>query len=112
MRVLTIGHGTREIEELVACLHEGAVRTLVDVRRFPSSRRNPQFNREVLERSLATAGIAYVHAVELGGRRTGEQDEERFECIRIGAFRSYAARMGTPAWQGALEKVLGEERPA
>ena len=111
MRVLTIGHGTRQIEELVACLHEGAVRTLVDVRRFPSSRRNPQFNREALERSLPAAGIAYVHAVELGGRRTGEPGEERFACIGVGAFRSYAARMGTPAWQESLEGVLRTEEP-
>ena len=48
MRVYTIGHGTRPIEELLECLREAGVETLVDVRRFPGSRRNPQFNEAAL----------------------------------------------------------------
>ena len=43
-RIYTIGHGTRPVEELLECLREADIRTLVDVRRFPGSRRNPQFN--------------------------------------------------------------------
>jgi uncharacterized protein (DUF488 family) len=111
MRLFTVGHGTRSVDELVACLDEAAVRTLVDVRRFPSSRRNPQFNRDALGASLAAAGIEYRHAEELGGRRTGEPGEERFDCIRLAAFRSYAARMGDPAWQEALAAALDEPHP-
>jgi uncharacterized protein (DUF488 family) len=68
MRVNTIGHGTRPVEELVAILLEAEVQTLVDVRRFPGSRRNPQFGRGALEATLAGAGIGYRHAEELGGR--------------------------------------------
>jgi uncharacterized protein (DUF488 family) len=41
----TIGRGARPLEELVATLREAGVETLVDVRRFPGSRRNPQFNQ-------------------------------------------------------------------
>ena len=111
MQVVTIGHGTRPVDELVACLHESGVRTLVDVRRFPSSRRHPQFNREALEASLAGAGVVYRHAIDLGGRRSDEPGEERFACISVGAFRSYAARMGTPEWQAALEGALVEPAP-
>ena len=96
-RVTTIGHGARSIAELLACLGEGGVETLVDVRRFPGSRRHPQFDREALAAAVEGAGIAYRHAVELGGRRSGEPGEERFGCIRVAAFRSYAARMGTAA---------------
>jgi uncharacterized protein (DUF488 family) len=107
--VFTIGHGTRPVEELIACLAE--VRTLVDVRRFPGSRRNPQFGQEALAAALEEAGIAYRHAEELGGRRSGEPGEERFGCIRVGAFRSYAARMGTEAWQRALAEALAEPAP-
>ena len=87
------------------------VETLVDVRRFPGSRRNPQFDGETLAATLDEAGIAYVHAVELGGRRSGEPGEKRFACIREAAFRSYAARMGTPAWQEALAQALAEPTP-
>lgn len=112
VQVFTIGHGTRPAEELVECLHEVGVRTLVDVRRFPSSRRNPQHSGPALAETLGAAGIAYRHAVELGGRRSGEPGEERFACLRVGAFRSYAARMGQPAWQEALEAALVEPVPA
>jgi uncharacterized protein (DUF488 family) len=88
------------------------VRTLVDVRRFPGSRRNPQFNQAPLEGALAEDGIAYRHAVELGGRLRDEPGEERFDCIRVPAFRAYAARMGTPGWQEALAAALAEPEPA
>jgi uncharacterized protein (DUF488 family) len=111
LRVFTIGHGTRPVEELLACLDDAGVRTLVDVRRFPSSRRNPQFNQEALAATLGQAGIEYRHEIELGGRLTGEPGEERFACIGVAAFRSYAARMGTPAWQGSLEAALTEPAP-
>jgi uncharacterized protein (DUF488 family) len=83
----------------------------VDVRRFPSSRRNPQFNRDALASTLGAAGIGYVHAEELGGRRSGEPGEERFGCIREAAFRSYAARMDRPEWQEALATALAEPDP-
>lgn len=111
MRVFTIGHGTRPLAELVDTLAGAGVETLVDVRRFPGSRRNPQFGRDALADGLAVARIAYRHAVELGGRRSGEPGEERFSCIREAAFRSYAARMGTEAWQAALAQALDEPAP-
>lgn len=113
MRVatFTIGHGVRPVEELVATLCEAGVETLVDVRRFPASRRNPQFNQAPLAASLEVAGIDYRHAVELGGRRAGEPGEERFACIRVAAFRSYAARMATQDWQEALARALAAPVP-
>ena len=111
MRVYTIGHGTRGADELVQCLSEAGAQTLVDVRRFPGSRRHPQFNQVALAETLERAGIAYRHALELGGRRSGEPGEERFACLRTPAFRSYAARMGQPAWQAALEAALAEPAP-
>ncbi len=109
--VFTIGHGVRSLDELVATLTEAGVRTLVDVRRFPGSRRNPQFNLTPLSDVLTESGIEYRHAVELGGRLSGEPGEERFACIRVAAFRSYAARMGTDPWQRALERALDEPAP-
>jgi uncharacterized protein (DUF488 family) len=109
--VWTIGHGTRPAEELVSMLVDAGVRTLVDVRRFPGSRRNPQFNEGAIQPVLEDAGIAYRHAVELGGRLAGERGEERFGCIRVEAFRGYAARMGTEEWQIVLRSALQEVAP-
>jgi uncharacterized protein (DUF488 family) len=111
MRCFTAGHGTRTSDDLVRMLRKADVETLVDVRRYPGSRRNPQFNKGALAAALAAAGIGYRHAEELGGRLSGEPGEERFACVRTAAFRSYAARMGTAEWQQALTAVLEEPVP-
>jgi uncharacterized protein (DUF488 family) len=111
MTVYTVGHGTRTSEELIELLRRANVQTVVDVRRFPGSRRNPQFNRDALAAALGAGGIEYRHAEALGGRRSGEPGEERFGCIRTPAFRSYAARMGTSEWQNALAAALEEPAP-
>jgi uncharacterized protein (DUF488 family) len=109
--VWTIGHGTRSADELVSVVREAGVRTVVDVRRFPGSRHNPQFNGASLAAVLEEGGIAYRHGVELGGRLAGEPGEDRFGCLRVAAFRSYAARMGTERWQAALAAALAEPAP-
>jgi uncharacterized protein (DUF488 family) len=111
MRTSTAGHGTRTSDELIEMLQRARVQTLVDVRRYPGSRRNPQFNRDALAKAVEAAGIRYRHAEDLGGRLSGEPGEERFGCIRTAAFRSYAARMGTPEWQQALAAALEERAP-
>jgi uncharacterized protein (DUF488 family) len=108
-RIYTIGHGRRTIEELVECLQESGRRTLVDVRRHPGSRRNPQFNQKPLVEGLQAAGIDYRHTVALGGLRTDEPGQERFECL--GPFAGYAARMGSGEWQEALASALAELDP-
>ena len=109
MTVFTIGHGARTSEELVACLTEAGVATLVDVRRFPGSRRHPQFNGDAVAATVEAEGIAYVHAEALGGRRSG--GGERFPCIRVAAFRSYAAGMGSDDFQAALADALALPAP-
>jgi uncharacterized protein (DUF488 family) len=111
MPVWTIGHGTRTSEELVVTLHQAEVETLVDVRRFPGSRRNPQFNQAALAEDVERAGIAYLHLPDLGGRRSGVPGEDRFACLRVSAFRSYAAWMSSREWQQALAHALGLASP-
>ena len=111
MRVSTIGHGTRSGDELVVTLHEAGVETLVDVRRFPGSRRNPQFDQAALAAELDRAAIADVHLPDLGGRRSGLPGEERFECLRVPAFRSYATWMSSSEWQQAITDALARDDP-
>lgn len=109
--VYTIGHGTRSIEELVAVLHSAGVRHLVDVRRFPGSRRHPQFAREALEAALPGAAIAYDHRGEdLGGRRRATKGPSRHPAWRAAAFRAYADHMDTDAFNDALERLEGLAR--
>jgi uncharacterized protein (DUF488 family) len=111
VRVFTIGHGVRPLEELMGLLRDADVKTLVNVRRFPGSRRNPQYNQRPLAEALAAAGVEYRHEVELGGRLSGEPGAERFPCIRVAAFRNYAARMASDRWQSALAGVLAQPAP-
>jgi len=72
--ILTVGHSTRSIDEFIAILRAHAVQRLIDVRRYPGSRRHPQFNSEQLAGSLRDAGIAYEHVEQLGGRRSASPD--------------------------------------
>ena len=109
--VFTIGHGARSLDELVACLLDAEVRTLVDVRRFPASRRHPQFGQAPLAEALTRAGIAYRHEIDLGGRRPASPADLRFACVEVAAFRSYATWMQTPEWHAALARALASELP-
>lgn len=109
--VYTIGHSTRSIEEFIALLAEHGIERLVDVRRFPGSRRHPQFGSAALEASLGEAGIGYRHAEALGGRRTSEAGaDSRNGAWTHPAFRAYADYMGTPAFQRELARLLDEAR--
>src|SRR5256885_689637 len=65
-----VGHSTRDLAEFWALLAPPGVRRVVDVRRYPASRRSPQFARDALAAPLEAAAIAYRHEGELGGRRT------------------------------------------
>lgn len=66
----TVGHGARSTAELVSILREAAIETLVDVRAFPASKRNPQFARAPLSAALQDANIRYDwQGKGLGGYR-------------------------------------------
>jgi uncharacterized protein (DUF488 family) len=110
--LFTIGHSTRRFEELLALLREHAVQRLVDVRRYPGSRRSPQFGRESLRAALEAAGIAYRHEPDLGGRRAGGRHSPN-TAWRDPSFRAYADYTATPPFRDALSRVLAEaqERP-
>src|SRR6188472_2521757 len=65
----TIGHSTRTVSQFVDLLQASQIELVVDVRRIPRSRTNPQFNRETLVDDLATVQIGYAHVAALGGLR-------------------------------------------
>lgn len=100
----TIGHSTRGIEELLDLLGENRVQLLVDVRRFPVSRRYPHFTAAALAESLAAARIAYQHERDLGGHREPRPDSPN-TALRAAAFRGYADHMATPAFRAALARL-------
>ena len=107
MTLYTVGHSTRTEDEFIDLLRAHGIRRLVDVRRYPGSRRHPHFSRESLARSLPAHGIRYEHAVALGGRRTPAPDSVN-AAWRSASFRAYADYMATPAFQDALAAVLAD----
>jgi len=100
----TIGHSTHPIDELLDILDAHGITRIADVRRFPGSRANPQFNPDALVASLAERGISYTAMPELGGRRKPRPDTTH-TAWRNEAFRGYADYMDTPEFAAEAEEL-------
>ena len=105
--VWTIGHGARSLASFIAILEDEGIALVIDVRKMPRSRHNPQFNSDALSAALALHGIAYDHWPALGGLRKQSPGSIN-GAWRNPSFRAYADHMQTPTFQAALE-VLEEE---
>jgi len=105
MKLWTIGHSTRTIDEFISLLQANQIRLLVDVRSLPGSKRYPQFNKEALADSLGKTGIQYEHFPELGGRRKAKP-ESKNTAWRNASFRSYADYMETEEFRKGVERLL------
>ena len=102
--VYTIGHSTHSFDSFLQMLRSFDIKVLVDVRRFPGSRKYPQFNKENIEAALRENGIAYTHLEALGGRRKVQKDSKN-DLWRNDAFRGYADYMETEAFKQAIEDL-------
>lgn len=108
MHLFTVGHSTRTFQELFRLLEEEGIQVLVDVRRWPGSKRHPQFNREELRGSLESEGIEYVWlGEELGGyRREGLGEESPNKAWNSEGFRNYADHTLTEGFRRGIEELL------
>jgi uncharacterized protein (DUF488 family) len=111
MRVYTIGHSTRSLEEFAALLREHGIKRLADIRRYPGSRRYPHFSRDALEISLPERGIEYIHIPELGGRRKPAGDSPN-TALRNEQFRAYADHMASDEFRRAVDGLLAGQAEA
>ncbi len=109
MPLLTVGHGPEDRDRLGARLAGAGVASLVDIRRFPGSRNNPDVGREALAEWLPDRR----HRLPLGGaaRRTaaapaGEPVADGWWTVA--QFAAYAAHTRTPEFTAALDEVLAE----
>jgi uncharacterized protein (DUF488 family) len=112
--VWTIGHSTRPLNEFLDLLRGAQIESLADVRRYPASRRYPQFNATNLAEALTGVGMRYSAYPELGGRRTPRPGSSNTRW-RNASFRGYADYMETEAFQDALLRLsteAGEARTA
>ena len=105
LRVFTIGHSTRPIDEFIRLLTAHSVDRIIDIRTIPRSRHNPQFNRETLSAALRRAGIRYTHMSGLGGLRHARRDSVNGGW-RNASFRGYADYMQTAAFRKSLARCI------
>jgi uncharacterized protein (DUF488 family) len=111
-QVFTVGHSTHSSDAFAALLRAHRVELLGDVRRYPGSRRNPQFGADPLGATLDAAGIGYeALGDQLGGRRRPRRDSPHTGW-RVAGFRAYADHMESDEFAAGLERLeaLARER--
>ncbi|MDQ0988927.1 DUF488 family protein [Streptomyces sp. V3I7] len=114
-RICTVGHSTRDFDELLEMLRNNDITCLVDVRSFPSSRKFPHWNQAELVDALPS-DIGYRWIPKLGGRRhTPKGVPTENGAWQVKAFRDYADYMATDEFAEGLDELLElaeHERPA
>ena len=105
MRVWTIGHSNHTLQAFLELLQGHRLEALVDVRRFPGSRRQPQYGRERLCAALAERHVTYHWLPALGGRRRPLPDSPN-TAWRNASFRGYADYMDSDAFAAGLAELI------
>ncbi|WP_223947271.1 DUF488 domain-containing protein [Arthrobacter sp. NtRootA1] len=105
--LLTVGHGATPQADFEELLRTAGVKSLVDVRIAPGSRKYPHFGRNHMEEWLPAAGIAYRWEQRLGGFRKLPPDSPD-TSLRSDSFRAYAAYMRTTGFTAALSQLLAD----
>jgi uncharacterized protein (DUF488 family) len=105
LTVWTIGHSTRSIDKFLDILSLHGIEAIIDVRRLPSSRHNPQYSGSALSATLESKGIEYVWLPSLGGRRTPAPDSPNTRW-RNAAFRGYADHMATSEFADGFATLI------
>jgi uncharacterized protein (DUF488 family) len=103
--IFTIGHSTRPINEFIDLLSEHSITQLVDIRTVPKSRYNPQFGQGVIEESLKSADIEYLHLKKLGGLRHATKSPIN-NAWRNKSFRNYADYMQTDDFDEGIKELI------
>jgi uncharacterized protein (DUF488 family) len=109
LKVYTVGHSTRILDEFINLLKTYDVTLVVDVRTVPRSRHNPQFNKETLPEALKAEDIKYIHMPDLGGFRRPHHDSINL-ALENKTFRGYADYMQTREFVENLLKIVALAR--
>lgn len=106
-QLFSIGHSTHPLDRFLALLSQHGIEVLADIRRFPGSRKFPQFNQDNLASNLLKAGIEYRWLESLGGRRR-KQANGSFNNLglRNESFRNYADYMLTDEFRAGVDQLL------
>jgi uncharacterized protein (DUF488 family) len=110
MRLYTIGYEKAAQGDLIAVLVRAGVKTLIDVRDRPLSRR-AGFSKRQLAASLDEAGIGYVHLKALGTPPEGREANKKRQWDRF--WHIVDERLATGEAQLDLERAadIARESP-
>lgn len=106
--IYSIGHSNYSLERLLGLLAQHDIEALVDIRRFPGSRKFPHLNQESFVAALPALGMEYYWLEPLGGRRRspkGGSDSANLG-LRNESFRNYADYMSTVEFRQGVERLL------
>lgn len=105
--LISVGHGRLERDEFADLLRGAGIEALVDIRRYPGSRRNPDVAREAMAAWLPASGVAYRWEPLLGGRRRLPPEGPREDpWWQVEQFAAYAAYTRTAEFQAAVADLL------
>jgi uncharacterized protein (DUF488 family) len=99
--VRTIGHGTLPADAFVQLVRAAAIEVVLDVRRFPVSRRHPHFASDAMRSWLGEHDIAYRWLSSLGGRRKPTPGSPNV-ALRNAQFRAYADHMTSAEFEAGV----------
>jgi uncharacterized protein (DUF488 family) len=108
--LFTVGHSNHPLDRFLTLLAQHGVEALVDIRRFPGSRKHPHFNGDGLAAALQKSGVEYHWLEVLGGRRRKQQDESPNLGLQNEGFRNYAGYMLTGEFREGVEQLLAIAR--
>jgi uncharacterized protein (DUF488 family) len=107
LRLYTIGHSNQSFEQFASLLKEFGIGLLADIRRYPSSRKFPHFNRPALIKHLAAGRIDYLWLEALGGHRHSQKNMKSPNVgLKSPGFRHYADYMTTDQFRSAVQRLL------
>jgi uncharacterized protein (DUF488 family) len=108
--LFTIGHSSHPLDRFLLLLAQHEIKALVDIRRFPGSRKHPQFGRDNLAAALEEAGVAYCWLEDLGGCRHKQRSDSPNLGLENRGFRNYADYMLTDDYQEGVKRLLDVAR--
>jgi len=101
--VMTIGYERADPPRIIAALRAAGVRSLVDVRTVPVSRK-PGLSKRALAAALEEAGLGYAHLVGLGNPKAGRDAGKAGDWATF--HRIFEAHMETEAATEALARAV------
>lgn len=107
----SVGHGALDRSALAGLLRDAGVEALVDIRRYPNSRHNPDVATTAIAEWAPAAGLDYRWEQRLGGRRSlpaGAETEDPW--WRVKQFAAYAAYTRTDAFADALGELVEQSQ--